>query len=140
MSRSIRSTAAPANQKQTEFIQSILAKYGLTRWRRKLKSLILRHNPLYAAEPETLQRTDMVTNHIHQSFYYPAVTGRTIPDRQAASCSLLKAGARLDLALHLLLLVKLRNYGADFIQQQDDLTPYRCWKRESGSIETINIS
>ncbi|MEK3836604.1 MULTISPECIES: hypothetical protein [unclassified Paenibacillus] len=79
MSRSIRSTAAPANQKQTEFIQSILAKYGLTRWRRKLKSLILRHNPLYAAEPETLQRTDMVTNHIHQSFYYPAVTGKNNP-------------------------------------------------------------
>lgn len=44
--------AAPANQKQTEFIQSILAKYGLTRWRSKLKSLILRHDPLYAAQPE----------------------------------------------------------------------------------------
>ncbi|MEK3715866.1 hypothetical protein [Paenibacillus sp. FSL R7-0333] len=79
MSRSIRSTAAPANQKQTEFIQSILAKYGLTRWRSKLKDLILRHNPLYAAEPETLQRTDLVTNHIHQSFYYPAVTGKNNP-------------------------------------------------------------
>lgn len=76
MSRSIRSTAAPANQKQTEFIHSILAKYGLTRWRSKLNSLILRHNPLYAAGPETLPRTDMVINHIHYSSYYSAVPGK----------------------------------------------------------------
>ncbi|MFC6650217.1 hypothetical protein [Paenibacillus rhizoplanae] len=96
MSRSIRSTAAPANQKQTEFIQSILAKYGLTRWRSKLNSLILRHNPLYAAGPETLPRTDMVTNHIHQTFYYPAVPEKVQAGPASRILLITQSGSRLD--------------------------------------------
>ncbi|MEK4042052.1 hypothetical protein NSU18_00205 [Paenibacillus sp. FSL H8-0048] len=98
MSRSIRSAAAPANQKQTGFIQSILAKYGLTRWRSKLKSLILRHNPLVAAQPETLQRTDLVTNHIHQTFYYPVVSEKEQPGPASRILLVTQSGIRPGLS------------------------------------------
>lgn len=90
--------AAPANQKQTEFIQSILAKYGLTRWRSKLKSLILRHNPLYAAQPETLQRTDLVTNHIHQTFYYKVVPEKVQPGPASRILLVTQSGIRPGLS------------------------------------------
>ncbi|WP_143804382.1 hypothetical protein [Paenibacillus sp. FSL R7-0337] len=98
MSRSIRMAAAPANQKQTEFIQSILAKYGLTRWRSKLKSLILRHDPLYAAQPETLQRTDLVTNHIHQTFYYKVVPEKVQPGPASRILLVTQSGIRPGLS------------------------------------------
>ncbi|MEK4851462.1 hypothetical protein NST04_16575 [Paenibacillus sp. FSL H7-0756] len=98
MSWSIRSAAALANQKQTGFIQSILAKYGLTRWRSKLKSLILRHNPLYAAQPETLQRTDLVVNHIHQSFYGLAVPEKVQPGPASRILLVTQSGIRPGLS------------------------------------------
>lgn len=79
MNRSIRTTASPEDRKQIDFIQAILGKYGMTRWRSRFQNLILRQYPLLFAEPEALQPADTVINniypvkqtYIHHSVYSP---------------------------------------------------------------------
>ncbi|QQZ60513.1 hypothetical protein JI735_29140 [Paenibacillus sonchi] len=87
MIRSIRTTASPANDKQMDFIQAILGKYGITRRRSRFQSLILRQYPLLFAEPEAVKPADTVINnihpvkemHIHHSIYPPITQVMTGP-------------------------------------------------------------
>ncbi|CQR56677.1 hypothetical protein [Paenibacillus riograndensis] len=87
MIRSIRRTASPANHKQMDFIQAILGKYGITRWRSRFQSLILRQYPLLFAEPEAVKPAETVINnihpvkemHIHHSIYPPITQVMTGP-------------------------------------------------------------
>ncbi|MEK5492604.1 hypothetical protein MKZ24_18140 [Paenibacillus sp. FSL R7-0297] len=87
MNRSIRTTASPEDRKQIDFIQAILGKYGMTRWRSRFQNLILRQYPLLFAEPEALQPADTVINniypvkqtYIHHSVYSPLTQGRMDP-------------------------------------------------------------
>jgi hypothetical protein len=69
-----------------EFIQAILGKYGMTRWRSSFQNLILRQYSLLFAEPEAVQPAQSVINnihpvkqtHIHHSIYYPVTQARTV--------------------------------------------------------------
>ncbi|AIQ42154.1 hypothetical protein [Paenibacillus sp. FSL R5-0912] len=87
MNQSLRTTASAANRKPLDFIQAILEKYGMTRWRSRLQNLILRQYPLLFAEPEALQPADTVINniypvkqtYIHHSVYSPLTQGRKDP-------------------------------------------------------------
>ncbi|MRN57158.1 hypothetical protein GJB61_29915 [Paenibacillus sp. LC-T2] len=69
-----------------DFIQAILGKYGMTRWRSSFQNLILRQYSLLFAEPEAVQPAHMVINsihpvkqtHIHHTTYYPVTQVRTV--------------------------------------------------------------
>ncbi|SDL88468.1 hypothetical protein [Paenibacillus jilunlii] len=48
-----------------DFVQAILGKYGMTRWRSRFQSLILRQSHLLSAEPEAVKPADTVIHNIH---------------------------------------------------------------------------
>ncbi|MGN7760609.1 hypothetical protein [Paenibacillus sp. 22594] len=70
---------ATADQKRQDFVQSILGKYGITRWRSRFQNLILRQFPLLFTEPEAEKSVGAVVHqvnliqqtHIHQSIIHP---------------------------------------------------------------------
>ncbi|WP_379150938.1 hypothetical protein [Paenibacillus sp. sgz5001063] len=73
------STASQVDQKRLDFVQSILGRYGITRWRSRFQNLILRQFPLLFPEPEAVKPEGAVINqvnliqhtHIHQSIIHP---------------------------------------------------------------------
>lgn len=70
---------ATADQKRQDFVQSILGKYGITRWRSRFQNLILRQFPLLFTKPEAEKSAGAVVHqvnliqqtHIHQSIIHP---------------------------------------------------------------------
>ncbi|OKP75643.1 hypothetical protein A3842_19510 [Paenibacillus sp. P3E] len=68
-----------SDQKRQDFVQSILGKYGITRWRSRFQNLILRQFPLLFTEPEVVKSAGAVIHqvsliqhtHIHQSIIHP---------------------------------------------------------------------
>ncbi|OKP95651.1 hypothetical protein [Paenibacillus sp. P46E] len=68
-----------SDQKRQDFVQSILGKYGITRWRSRFQTLILRQFPMLFPEPEAVKPEGAVIHqvsliqhtHIHQSIIHP---------------------------------------------------------------------
>lgn len=92
MKPTIRAYIPLADRKRMDFVQGILGKYGLTRWRRQFQSLILRQHPLLPAEPPPEKSSNVVVNqisshretHIYHSIYHPVMQTLTLqqsPDR-----------------------------------------------------------
>ncbi|WP_238652823.1 hypothetical protein [Paenibacillus piscarius] len=72
MKRRLQTMATPGVQEPSPFIQAILGKYGIRRWRRKLPGLILRPVLQPFEEPESGgTAAGTVIQHIHSAFYYP---------------------------------------------------------------------
>ncbi|MHA6534204.1 hypothetical protein [Paenibacillus sp. BAC0078] len=86
MKQSIRAHIPLADRKRLDFVQGILGKYGLTRWRRQFQSLILLRYPLLPAEPAAVKPSDVIVNnisshtekHIYHSIYHPVMQTLTL--------------------------------------------------------------
>ncbi|WP_019910193.1 hypothetical protein [Paenibacillus sp. HW567] len=81
----IRAHIPLADRKRLDFVQGILGKYGLTRWRRQFQSLILRKFPLSLTEPAAKPSDVIVNNisshtekHIYHSIYHPVMQTLTL--------------------------------------------------------------
>lgn len=72
MQQRLQTMAIPGVQEPSPFIQAILEKYGIRRWKHKLPGLILRPVLRPFAEPEASPpAAGTVIQHIHPAFYYP---------------------------------------------------------------------
>lgn len=87
MNRNNPANTSPADQKKVDFVQAILGKYGMTRWRSRFQNLILRQYPLLFGKPEAVKPANTVINNLHSvkqmhsyhSIYYPVTQVMTGP-------------------------------------------------------------
>ncbi|WP_340024254.1 hypothetical protein MHI24_03880 [Paenibacillus sp. FSL K6-1096] len=71
MKQRLQTMASPGVQAPSAFIQAILEKYGIRRWKRQLPGLILRQWLWPFAEPEAAQPADTVIQQFHSAIYHP---------------------------------------------------------------------
>lgn len=72
MKQRLQTMVSPGVQEPTAFIQAIMEKYGIRRWKRKLPGLILRQALWPFAEPDSRpQVSGTVIQHIHPAVYHP---------------------------------------------------------------------